>query len=318
MLIKITSVISYLVILGLLVFLIMLLSESKSGGDAATKGIGRSMYLLIIAGIVFLLVFNLLSNPWLKYLGLALGLLCTAALVIILLALSGSSLVFQGPPKQDFNPEYEDPITTELFYAFQKGKVEQLKTLLKAHPNQVHEKQLLKNILYDIYYNDKDSARHLAALKYMLESDAKIDTSLTFYFIQMAYAGKADMTELLLQHGADANWIDENSKMPVILNTIVSFDYECKVIEVLIKYGADVNVKFYVKDWEDTFTPLSYAVLQEKWRCCTILLKNGADPNYKNKDGISIKEQILQKAESGQRNSQYSDLLQLVKQIKAL
>ncbi len=44
----------------------MLLSESKSGSDAATRGIGRSMYLLIMAGIIFLLVFNLQSNVLLE------------------------------------------------------------------------------------------------------------------------------------------------------------------------------------------------------------------------------------------------------------
>lgn len=318
MLTKISSVISYLVIFGLLVLLIMLLSEPKSGSDAATRGIGKSMYLLIIAGIVFLLVFNLQSNPWIKYIGLVIGLFCAAVLIFIFLALSGSSLVFQDTSQKAFKPEYNDPMMNELFDAFQKGKVEQLKTLFQAHPDLVHNKELLKDILYDVYYNDKSSARHLASLKYMLESGAKIDTSLSFYFIQMAYTGKADMTALLLQHGADPNWVSEPRQMPVILNTIEGYDNEGEVIEILIKHGADANVKFYEENFKDTITPLSYAAYLEKWRCCKVLLENGADPDYKNKDGISIKEQIQRKAESGQGNYQNPDLVRLVKQIKAL
>lgn len=315
--IKISSFLSYLVIFGLIVLLIMLLSESRGGSDAATRGIGRSMYLLIIAGIVFLLVFNLQSNLWIKYIGLLLGLICAVALVIILLALSGSSLVFQDTSRQAFKPEYQNPVTSELFDAFQKGKVERLKTLFQSHPDQLQDKELLKDILYDIYYNDKSSKRHLASLKYILESGVKIDTSLSFYFIQMAYTNKADMTALLLQHGADPNCISEQSKMPVLINTIVGFDNEGKTIEVLLKHGADVNVKFYEESYKDYITPLSYAAYLEKWRCCKVLLENGADLEFKNKEGVSIREQILQKAESGQSDYQGPDFVQLVKQIKA-
>ncbi len=55
-----------------------------------------------------------------------------------------------------------------------------------------------------------------------------------------------------------------------------------------------------------------------QWPCCEILLKNGANPNYKNKDGISIKDYILQKAENSKDDGYYKnpDFLHLVEQIK--
>lgn len=317
MVIKAASFLSYLLIFGLLVLLIMLLSEPKSGSDAATRGIGRSMYLLIFSGIFFLLLFNLTSILWIRFFSFGIGFLCAVGIAIILLALSGSSLVFQKPSHPPFKPEYDDPIAAELFDAFQKGKLEKLKNLIQSHPKQIDNKELLKDILYDIYYNDKSSNSHLKSLKYIVESGAKFDTSLSFYFVQMAYTAKADMTALLLEHGADPNCNSEPSHMPVILKTIEGFDQDGRVIELLIKHGADPNVKFYEDHFMDTITPLSYAVYLEKWRCCQVLLANRADLDYQSKNGISIKALILQKAESGQGNYRHPDLLKLVKQIKA-
>ena len=306
---KILSTLIALFLSGALIFLVLL--------RFLPRGPITVLLALAIVYFVFRLVFNM-PGTWLKPLVIVIGLGCVAVLIIYLLALSGSSLVFQSPEKEIFRPQYDDPVSTELFDAFQKGKVERLKTVLQAHPDQVHNKQLLKDILYDVYYNDQASARHLASVQYILESGAKIDTSLSFYFIQMAYTAKADMTALLLQHGADPNWTEEQIQMPVLLNTIEGYDKEGKVIEILIKHGADPNVKFYEERLQDTITPLSYAAYLEKWPICKVLLENGAELSHKNKEGVSVKEQILQKAESGQGAYQDPDLARLVKQIKAL
>lgn len=308
------SILTYLIIAGTLIFLVLMSFETKSGGDAATKGLGQSLILLPVAAIVFLVVFNLPTNNWIKYLGLTIGLLCFAALVVLLLALSGSSLIFQDT-RQPFMPHYNDPVLSELFDAFRNGKVRKWKSLLQSHPEHLQDKQLLYDILYDAKDGSNSNAHKLNALKYMLDSGAKLDSNHCYTFSTLAYCGKADFTELLLQHGADPNCKPSPSQT-VLLYCIDG--QAVKIIELLIKYGADVNAITYNEQRQDNLTPLLYAVYMGQWPCCKILLKNGADPNYKNKDGISIKDYILQKAENPEEHGYYKnpDFLHLVEQIK--
>jgi len=313
---KMLSILTYLIIAGMLILLVFLSSENNSGGDAATRGLGQSLIWLPVAAIVFLVVFNLSTNNWIKYLGLTIGLLCFAALVVFLLALSGSRLLFQDT-RQPFTPQYDDPVLTQLFDAFHKGKVRKWKSLLQSHPEHLQHKQLLKDILYDANQDSKSNADKLNALKYMLDSGAKIDTSLCAEFSNLAYTSKADFTELLLQHGADPNCIPWPSQT-VLFYCMGGVYGEVKIIELLIKYGVDVNAITYNEQHQDNLTPLLYAVYMGQWPCCKTLLESGADPNYKNKDGISIKDYILQKSENPEDHGYYKnpDFLQLVEQIK--
>lgn len=245
---------------------------------------------------------------------IAIGLLCFAALVVFLLALSGSSLVFQDT-RQPFTPHYNDPVLRELFDAFRNGKVRKWKSLLQSHPEHLQNKQLLYDILYDAKDGSNSNAHKLNALKYMLDSGAKLDSNHCYTFSTLAYCGKADFTELLLQHGADPNCTPSPSQT-VLLYCIDG--QAVKIVELLIKYGADVNAITYNEQHQDKLTPLLYAVYMGQWPCCEILLKSGADPNYKNKDGISIKDYILQKSENPEDHGYYKnpDFLHLVEQIK--
>lgn len=308
------SILTYLIIAGMLILLVFMSSETKSGGDAATRGLGQFLILLPIAAIVFLVVFNLPTQSWIKYLGLTIGLLCFAALVVLLLALSGSSLIFQDT-RQPFTPHYDDPVLRELFDAFQNGKVRKWKSLLQSHPEHLQNKQLLYDILYDAKDGSNSNEHKLNALKYMLDSGAKLDSNHCYTFSTLAYCGKADFTELLLQHGADPNCTPSPSQT-VLLYCIDG--QAVKSIELLIKYGADVNAITYNEQYQEKLTPLLYAVYMGQWPCCEILLKSGADPNYKNKDGISIKDYILQKSENPEDNGYYKnpDFLHLVELIK--
>lgn len=308
------SILTYLIIAGMLIFLVFMSFDTRSGGDAATRGLGQPLILLPVVAIIFLVVYNLPTNNWIKYLGLTIGLLCFAALVVFLLALSGSSLVFQDT-RQPFTPQYDDPVLTQLFDAFHKGKVRKWKSLLQSHPEHLQHKQLLKDILYDANQDSKSNAHKLDALKYMLDSGAKIDSNVCSEFSNLAYTCKADFTELLLQHGADPNCVPWPSQT-VLLYCIDG--QAVKVIELLIKYGADVNAITYNEQRQDNLTPLLYAVYMGQWACCKTLLKNGADPNYKNKDGISIKDYILRQPENPEDQGYYDnpEFFDLVEQIK--
>ena len=308
------SILTYLIIAGMLIFLAFMSFENTSGGDAATRGLGKPLILLPVVAIVFLVVFNLPTNNWIKYLGLAIGLLCFAAFVVFLLALSGSSLIFQDT-RQPFTPHYNDPVLRELFDAFRNGKVRKWKSLLQSHPEHLQDKQLLYDILHDAKEGNNSNRHKLNALKYMLDSGAKIDSSHCSTFSNLAYCGKADFTELLLQHGADPNcnpWPSQTVLLYCIDGQAV------KIIELLIKYGADVNAITYNEQRQDNLTPLLYAVYRGQWSCWKTLLKNGADPNYKNKDGISIKDYILRQPENPEDRGYYDnpEFFDLVEQIK--
>jgi Ankyrin repeats (3 copies) len=314
---KFLSVLSILVIAGLLVFLAMMLLEPKSGSDASTRGIGKSMTQLAIAAIVFLVVFNLPTNNWIKYMGLVIGLLCVAALVVILLALSGSSLIFQDT-RQAYKPVYYDPVLTKLFEAFDNGKVKKWKSLLQSHPDYLQHKQLLEDVMYNARVDTKSSANKLESLKYVFESGVKIDSNFCNQLAQFAYVGKADFTELLLQHGADPNCLLWDGAKTPLFYVIEGYNNDDKAMSLLVKYGADVNIKVYDNEVQDTITPLSYAAATGRWTCSMALLKIGADPHYKNKAGISIKEDILKKAENPDDSGYYKvpEFLQLVEEVK--
>lgn len=311
---KMLSILTYLIIAGMLVFLVFMSFDSKSGGDAATRGLGQPLILLPVVAIIFLVVFNLPTNNWIKYLGLTVGLLCFAVFVVFLLALSGSSLIFQDT-RQPFTPHYNDPVLSELFDAFRNGKVRKWKSLLQAHPEHLQDKQLLYDILYDAKDGSNSNVHKLNALKYMLDSGAKLDSNHCYTFSTLAYCGKADFTELLLQHGADPN-CNPSPSQTVLLYCIDG--QAVNTIELLIKYGADVNAITYNEQRQDNLTPLLYAVYMGQWACCKILLKNGADPNYKNKDGISIKDYILRQPEKPEDQGYYNnpEFFDLVEQIK--
>lgn len=318
MLNKIVSVFSYAIIAGMLFFLFLMLFEPKSSGaDPSTRGIGKTMIILAVVAIAFLVVFNLSTSSWIKYFGLCIGILCAIALLVMLLAMSGSSLIYQDT-RQAYTPHYEDQTVAQLFDAFQKTKVKKWKTLLQSHPEHLQHPQLLQDILYDAYTDDKSNPLKLEALQYMLDAGTKIDSNCCKAFSQFTYSNKLDFTELLLQHGADPNCIAFPSKT-VLLYTIDGYNKHEKMIELLKKYRVDLNAKTYNEQYQDMLTPLLYATYQGHWDCCMVLLKNGANPYYKNKDGLNIKEYILKLAINPDNLGYYKvpEFLELVQKIKA-
>ncbi|MGB4958436.1 MAG: hypothetical protein WBO36_03115, partial [Saprospiraceae bacterium] len=247
-----------------------------------------------------------------------LGLVCAVALIIVFLALSGSSLIFQKS-NSNYQPYYNDYKLFELYKAFQNGKVKQWKNLLQSHPEHLHNKQLLFDILYDANADNKTNSRKLESLKYMFDAGVILDSSHCMDLNAFVYSGKADLAELLLQHGVDPNCtsLKYNNKKPPIFSTIGGHENAYKVIKVLIKYGADINVKIYDDEREDWVTSLLYGVYVEDWTVCKELIANGASLDFKTKDGLSIKEHILQKAANVKAQGyQDNKLLGLVNQIK--
>jgi len=90
--------------------------------------------------------------------------------------------------------------------------------------------------------------------------------------IWACYKGYDDVVELLLNNGADPNYI-KGSKLPLMVAT--EYGYE-DVVELLLNNGADPNIK--INDW----TSLMKASKYNRKKISEILLNNGADPNIQN------------------------------------
>jgi len=111
-------------------------------------------------------------------------------------------------------------------------------------------------------------------------------------------------TEQLLKKGANVNIVDFQGQTPLfstIINQLFTENLDFKIIDLLLKYGANINVQMIPpKSWKppenspvvievDTenegATPLMFAVMVNNIEMVKYLLKHGANPNIKTKKG---------------------------------
>ena len=92
-----------------------------------------------------------------------------------------------------------------------------------------------------------------------------------------ARLGRAEVTELLLDAGADPNILTRQSVSAIDYAT---FDGHIDIIHRLVAAGADPN-----GGGDGTWTPLHHAVLYGNVELVEILLVAGADPTLVNTDG---------------------------------
>lgn len=105
----------------------------------------------------------------------------------------------------------------------------------------------------------------------------------------------AEMVKLLIQHGADVNWIDpftgENLAFVFAKKKLLS----ARVLEVLLKAGLKINVTD-----QSGHTPLYEAAANARRDILEIMLKAGAGVNSVNKDGWSS---LMNAAQAGRIES---------------
>ncbi len=163
---------------------------------------------------------------------------------------------------------------TPLMYAVQNGNYLISEELLKAGANpNISSKGTPAALINAVLNND-------TALVYLLlEYGANPNT--VHYWEQktpLLYTIKKNnfvLTELLLLYGANPN--KEINYITPLIQTINS-KADTSIINLLIKYGADVN-----KQNESGYTPLMQSVFYNNIKAAKILLKNGANPEIKDK-----------------------------------
>ena len=99
------------------------------------------------------------------------------------------------------------------------------------------------------------------------------------------------IVRLLLENKADVHIVNIAGASP--LHTAVAFRADPSAVEMLIKAGADVNLKTFPRG--DAWTPLHGAVARNSGDTVALLLKYGADPAAKDGRGLTP----LQVAEQG-------------------
>lgn len=95
-----------------------------------------------------------------------------------------------------------------------------------------------------------------------------------------AEEGNDSFAELLLQHGADVDCT--NDVTPYYISCVLE---QYKMADLLLQFGADINKKD-----KDGRTPLFYATLYKKERLVHNLMEHNADVSIVDNQGISIKD----------------------------
>lgn len=92
----------------------------------------------------------------------------------------------------------------------------------------------------------------------------------------LRYAKDPETAELLIEHGADVNWQDEDNSVPTVLHFFAATN-NTELAELVINHGADVNVKDRAGE-----TPLHETAQEGCLNAAKLLVSKGADINAKS------------------------------------
>jgi hypothetical protein len=139
----------------------------------------------------------------------------------------------------------------------------------------------IDNLLFDAI-EAKDISKVASALEKGANIEARRDASPETPLGLAIKIQQEDMIEFLLKQNANPDnafkysWLSiRDLESP--LSAIANHELSLSMLEILIKYKADVNKKDKEGD-----TPLHRAAVKERMDLVELLLKNGADPNLRN------------------------------------
>jgi ankyrin repeat protein len=195
--------------------------------------------------------------------------------------------------------------TDELLEAIQKGNLSKVIQLLETSPALANSKAKdgTSAILLALYHGQRNIAEAITGKKTELDifeastlgeldrAKSLVDQNPAlvsayspdgFALIALtAYLGQKETTEYLIGKGADVNAVARNTTGFTALTGAVANNHT-EIAKLLVKRGAQVNYKY-----EGGFSPLMAASEHGNVELVNFLLANGADPNAKTKDGKS-------------------------------
>ena len=248
-LIKIITVINWIVIAVLGFLVIVETITPTPGGDAAGRGMGQAIYVFAIIACGVLLVLNLLPYNWAKY--TAFGLVAIPVLLVqIAPALTRMTRDVRNIA-EDARPIFEDRERDQIARAIRDGKPEKVKQLLQTPPPQLNEGgELLGYAVSEAAYTSYKPLEKMECVQLLFAAGASIDSTLDWDVpIHMAVAdvGNAPLLRILLEQGADPNAYQVHFKRAILFEAIASQEPDATV-RVLLDFGADPHVKAVFAD----------------------------------------------------------------------
>jgi ankyrin repeat protein len=195
--------------------------------------------------------------------------------------------------------------TEQFFDAVQKGNLAKVNQLLETNPALANSKAKdgTSVILVALYRGQKNIAEAITTKKTELDifeasTLGKLDRAKSlvdrnpslasayspdgFALVALtAYLGQKETTEYLIEKGADLNAAARNATGFTALTGAVANNHT-EIAKLLVKRGAQVNYRY-----EGGFSPLMGASENGNLELVNFLLANGADPNAKTGDGKS-------------------------------
>ncbi len=172
----------------------------------------------------------------------------------------------------------DDTLDKDLIDAAKSGKLDEMERLIEAGADV--DAKTGAPLIGAIKYNRAD------AIKLLLKKGANINgMSKTNYTPLMTAFGsyRYEIAKLLIEDGADVNWkTDHFYGETFALMNAVSFK-DPKWIRLLIKAGADLNVKD-----KKARTPLMVAATEARTDTAEVLIKAGADIRVRDTNGSTI------------------------------
>jgi uncharacterized protein len=193
--------------------------------------------------------------------------------------------------------------TDELLEAVQKGDLSKVEQLLVTNPALANSraKDGTSVILLALYHGQRNIAEAITAKKTDLDifeasSLGRLDRAKSlidqnpslaiayspdgFALVALAaYLGQKETTEYLIGKGADVNAVARNTTGFTALTGAVANNHT-EIAKLLVRRGAQVNYRY-----EGGFSPLMGASENGNVELVNFLLENGADPSAKTKDG---------------------------------
>jgi ankyrin repeat protein len=193
--------------------------------------------------------------------------------------------------------------TDEFLEAIKKGNLSKVNQLLETNPALANTKGKdgTSAIIFALYHGQRNIAEAISVkktkrdifesstlgeldrAKSLIDQNPALASAYSpdgFALVALtAYAGQKETTEYLIGKGADVNAVARNTTGFTALTGAVANNHT-EIAKLLVKRGAQVNYRY-----EGGFSPLMGASEHGNVELVNFLLAKGADPNAKTRDG---------------------------------